>query len=389
MSSAVQSLVFKLGLTFLVVLGLGLQPNWQPLLDDVRIAGASGKLTDESRQAIEDAYTRQPWNSDWAMRAGLAAGAFGDYETAQAALRAAAANGGWTPELHIALGDALAGSGDVDAAIAEWEAALPDRLTDPFLLDKLARAYEAKGRYPEAAATLRSLVALEPQNAAAQYRFGLILAVIDPPSAPSHLALAAGMDPTVQPLVDSLNNAVEAGQQTNDESLTFAFIGQTLILLGEFPLAKAALLNALNERPDYAEAYALLGSAEEELGNDGEYAYQKALALNNDLALAHHLYGKYQWRKGQIDQAIASFKTAFELDPSNPAVPADLGGLYAAQADLPEAEFWYRQAVQVAPDKSLPWLWLARFYVEYDLKVDGDGLLSAQKAVELDPESAP
>ncbi|HKZ70225.1 MAG TPA: tetratricopeptide repeat protein, partial [Anaerolineales bacterium] len=132
-----------------------------------------------------------------------------------------------------------------------------------------------------------------------------------------------------------------------------------------------------------------LGSAEEELGNDGEYAYQKALALNNDLALAHHLYGKYQWRKGQIDQAIASFKTAFELDPSNPAVPADLGGLYAAQANLPEAEFWYRQAVQVAPDKSLPWLWLARFYVEYDLKVDGDGLLSAQKAVELDPESAP
>src|SRR6185436_4684640 len=98
--------------------------------------------------------------------------AIGDYESAKSAIEAAARNGGWTPELHIALGDAHNGAGDAEQAIHEWETALPDRFTDVALLYKLARAYEATERYALAAVTLRALVDLRPEDAIVRYRYG-------------------------------------------------------------------------------------------------------------------------------------------------------------------------------------------------------------------------
>ncbi|MEK7312503.1 MAG: tetratricopeptide repeat protein, partial [Chloroflexota bacterium] len=191
MISIVRHPALRLGIAFVVIFLLGIQPNWTPLLDDLRIARASSTLNTDSLNAILDAYARQPWQADWARAAALATLGAGDYESAITTITAAASLGGWTPELHIALGDAYNGTGDLDRAIPEWEAARPDRPADASLLTKLAIAYESKGRFEEAAGALRTLVALEPNNAIAQYRFGLMLSVIDPASAPAHLALAA------------------------------------------------------------------------------------------------------------------------------------------------------------------------------------------------------
>jgi tetratricopeptide (TPR) repeat protein len=124
------------------------------------------------------------------------------------------------------------------------------------------------------------------------------------------------------------------------------------------------------------------------LGDDGLPNYQKALEIDDQLPLAHYLIGLHYRRQGDNDQAIAALQKAFELDPSNAAAAAELGNAYAQLADLPAAELWYRQAVQVAPDDAAFWMLLARFYTDYELKVEGDGLLSAQKAVELAPDSA-
>jgi len=378
----------RLGLTFAVILLLRIQPNWTPLLDDLRIARSPSSAPAESVAAIMDAYTRQPWHAQRAAAAGMAALAAGKYEAAITTLNTAASLGRWTPELRIALGDAHNAMGNIDQAIAEWQIALPDRLDDSSLLTKLAVAYEKAARYPEAAAALRSLVAVQPNNAVAQYRFGVVLAVIDPPAAPAHLALASGLDPSVQPFAESLNRAVEAGLEVDDEAYTFGIIGYTLIGLREYPLAKAALLNAVTQRPDFAEAYAYLGLAEDYLGNDGTYAYQRSLDLDGELPAAHYLFGLHYRRLRDNTNAIASLKRAFDLDPSNAGVAAELGSAYTELGELTTAETWYVQAVNVAPDDPSFWLLLAKFYVEHDLKVDADGLLAAQKAVELAPDSA-
>lgn len=386
--SLLRTPAFKLGVTCIVVLALGIQPDWIPLLADLRRASNSPSLTADAYNALQDAYVRQPWNAQRATSAGLAALAVGDYETAKTEIEAAAKNGGWTPDLHIALGDTYDRSGAVEQAIVEWETALPDHLTDTSLLFKLARAYEATERFAQAAVTLRALVDLEPENAVVRYRYGVVLSVIDPPSAPQHLALAAGMDKSVEPFAESLNKAVEAGLQQGDEAYTFGIIGYTLLGLSEYPLAKAALTRALEKRPDFAEAYAYLGLAEDQLGNDGLPDYQKALDINDQLPLAHYLIGLHYRRNGENEAAIAALQKAFELDPSNAAAAAELGSAYTQLVDLPTAELWYRQAVQIAPDDASFWLLLAKFYTEHEIKVEEDGLLSAQKAAELAPDSA-
>lgn len=384
----IQHPAFRLGAAFIIILLFRVQPDWLPVLDDLRRAGASSSLTDDAYLALQDAFVRQPWNTQFAVSAGLAAVAVGDYEAAKTAIDTAAAHAGWTPELHIALGDAHIGAGEVEKAIHEWETARPDRLTDVALLTRLARAYEATGRYALAAVTLRALVDLQPENAIVRYRYGVVLSVIDPPAAPQHLALAAGLDESVEPFAESLNEAVEAGLMQNDRAYRMGVIGQALIGLSEFPLAKAALTQAVEERPDFADAYVFLGLAEDHLGNDGLSHYQKALALDDQLPFAYYLIGLNYRRKGQDDQAITALQKAFELDPSNAAAAAELGSAYVQKVDLPAAERWYRQAVQIEPENASFWMLLAKFYTENEIKVEEDGLLSAQRAVALAPDSA-
>lgn len=388
MASTLRRPAIRFAIAFLVILLLGVQPNWTPLLDDLQVARAASGLSTEALDAILDAYARQPWHAERARSAALAVLAAGDYESAKTTINAAAALGGWTPELHIALGEAHSGTGDTDKAIAEWEAARPDRLTDPYLLTNLAVAYEAKGRYSEAAGALRTLVTLQPDNAVARYRFGVVLAVVDPASAPAHLALAAGMDPSVEPFADSLNQAVEVGLETGSTAYLYGIIGYTLIGLREYAPARAALTKAVEARPDFAEAHAYLGLAEDYLGNDGMYAYQRALSIDDQLAVTHYLVGLHYRRAHDNDRAIPELNRAFELDPTSAAAAAELGSAYTELADLPTAEAWYVQAVSVAPEDASFWILLAKFYLDHDLKIEQDGLLAAQKAVELAPDSA-
>lgn len=370
------------------VLFLQIQPNWTPLLRDLAVARSSTTLTASSYAAIADAYARQPWNASRAESAGLAALGVGDYTAAQAALEDAVAINGWTPELHIALGDVYKGIGDSKSALAEWEAALPDRPADPNLLTRLAVAYETADLYPQAVTALSTLVGLQSGNAVAQYRLGVLLSVIDPPSAPSHLALAAAVDPAVQPFADSLNQAITAGLDTKDSSYMAAIVGYTLIGLKEYRLAKESLLNAVSGRPDFAEAYAYLGLAEDRLGNDGTYAYDRALSIDEKLPLVHYLLGLHYRRAQDNDKAIAELQRAFELDPSNAAAAAELGSAFTEQADFETAEIWYTQAVNVAPRDATFWTLLANFYLDHGLKVETTGLLAAEKAAELAPGSA-
>jgi tetratricopeptide (TPR) repeat protein len=382
---------FKIIATFTVILLFSIQPNWLPLQKDfaiMREAQKTNTFTVEARNAIYDLYDRQPWNADRAEAAGLAALASKDYKGAQAALAKAASIKGWSPSLHQAMGDAYNGLGDRKQAINEWETALKSKLNDPSLLSKLANGYESEARYPEASAVLRTLVALQPTNALARYRFGVVLSVLDPAQAGSHLAVAAGSDPKIKPFAESLIKALNAGLDTKDNAITAGVVGYTLIGLREFKLAKLSLTRAIEQRPDQADAYAYLGLVEDRLGNDGTYAYEQALKIDPKSSLAHYLYGQHFRRGGKNDRAISEFKTAFDLDPSNPATSAELGSAYLDKGDLQNAEAWYAQAVRIAPQEAEFWILLAQFYLDNDVKVAEAGLPSAKRAVELEPNSS-
>jgi tetratricopeptide (TPR) repeat protein len=187
---------------------------------------------------------------------------------------------------------------------------------------------------------------------------------------------------------DRLLRAVQAGQEAGDEAYTFGRVGYELIQLQEWALAEHALTRAVELNPGYADAHAYLGLALDSQQKDGEAAYQNAVELAPDSALAQFLFGLHYRQLGQSAKALPHLQAAQKLDPENPAIAAEMGGAYAAQNDLADAENWFSEAVRLAPRDAQFWLLLARFHVDYEWKVAELGLPAARMAVGLNPESA-
>jgi serine/threonine protein kinase/tetratricopeptide (TPR) repeat protein len=92
--------------------------------------------------------------------------------------------------------------------------------------------------------------------------------------------------------------------------------------------AKAAAQRALAIDADLAEAHVSLGLAHKEHEWDWSaagHAYQRALQLNANYAVAHQWYGEYLAALGQHDEAIRSFRRAIDLDPLSLIIHATLG----------------------------------------------------------------
>ena len=82
--------------------------------------------------------------------------------------------------------------------------------------------------------------------------------------------------------------------------------------------------------------------------------FQKAVELDPKYAAAHNNLGNALRTKGQVDEAVACYQKAVELDPKNAAVPLQPGQCSAGQGDR-----WtrpspaYKKAVELDPKYAL------------------------------------
>src|SRR3954463_6613871 len=85
---------------------------------------------------------------------------------------------------------------------------------------------------------------------------------------------------------------------------------------GDLPKAEAAYRTVLENDPDHAEAWALLGAARLAAGRpaDAEAALRQALALRPDHAGAHDNLGVTLSRHGRLDEAAACYRQALRLN---------------------------------------------------------------------------
>jgi tetratricopeptide (TPR) repeat protein len=129
--------------------------------------------------------------------------------------------------------------------------------------------------------------------------------------------------------------------------------------------------------------------------NDNEGAerfYTAAVALRPSAASAHHNLGWIQRRQGKLDEAIAAYRKAIEIDPRDGDVNTYivLGIALSDQGKLDEAIATNRKAIEIDPEYSVPHLNIAWFLTTCsDLKFrDTDlALTHAKKSVELDPSN--
>jgi tetratricopeptide (TPR) repeat protein len=325
------------------------------------------------------AAERLPWLPSLWDKAGIAAQLDGNMADAVIFLNRAVTQNAISQPGWVTLGLAYQQSGDLPAAVNAWEHAVPR--ADAYRY--LAQSQRERGNFQAALDNWRASLVQEPQNASAHYQLGLLEMTTSPEEALPELMEAARLDPSLDVAVQSLRSALNTAFLLNDRAYQLLVSGRALGASGYWDLAVEAFRNAIKARADYADAWAWLGEAEQQQGQDGSIEIERALALNPDSAMVQSLYGIHLQRQKQPEQALAAFQKAAALEPKDPGWQIALGEAYEQTGDLVAALEHFQKATALSPNEAVTWRALAGFSLRNNVDISGVGLPAARRLVEL------
>ncbi|MFQ5615241.1 MAG: tetratricopeptide repeat protein, partial [Anaerolineales bacterium] len=367
---------------------LGLLPS--PAGLDRALKGARQALESDSPLSASEHLVRiaeyLPWRDTLWELAGRSALKGGDPQAAIRYLQIAATHGQITAEGYVALGDAYQQAGDLDVAIETWEVAL-DHGNEPLeIYYRLLDAHRTMGDYAAAIEDLRTIAQLAPTNAQSRYQLGLMLAARQPEAALDYLIQAMEIDEELTSAVQVLQRSLRPSPKTNDPAYVLLNAGRALAFLDEWALAAEAFYQSTQANPNYAEAWAFLGEAREQLGQDGAAELEKAIELNPESLTANTLYALYQKRHGNPEIALVYLHAAANIKPENPAIQAEIGSTLDVMGDFNTALSHYLRATELAPRDAAYWHLLAFFSLKNSTQIEEIGLAAARQALLLDED---
>jgi len=326
-----------------------------------------------------------PWRDDLWEQAGIHALLAGEHRIAKSYLERLEREEGLSPRGLIAFGDIANLEGNTRIAIGYWESALSK--ADSYELHyRLADAYYKLKDFDKALVHQTKLVEVNPTDKDLNLRLGLILAALDPKSAPAYLSHAVDLNPDLAERINPLIRSIRSSQRSDDSSYAYVSAGQSLASLEEWSLAEVALSKATQLNPEFADAWAYSGEVRQQLGENGIDDLETALHLDPDSIVANTLMALYWQRHEGYDLALVFLHTAANLDPLNPALQAEIGNTLGLMGNLSSAETHYQRAVDLAPSDPTYWQILANFYIKYESNLKEQGLPAARQAIILAPE---
>ena len=368
------ALLFALAL---LIVGPFLASGWNALHQ-------AESATDPTRaaQLYETAAQRLFWREDLWEQAGLSAAQADQPEKAVDLLRRAPrlSAQGW-----LALGQTYLRTNQPDPALQAFQSSIQIHAL-PQAYAGIAHIQHERGDIEAERAALKNQLLLAPEDAAAQYRLGLLLSLLDINAAMTHLQTASQLDPEYGPVFETLRSTLTLAELDPTEAGRLVTLGRGLALVDEWALAARAFQSAVDADASQAEAWAWLGEANQHLGQDGRAALDQALSLNPNSVVVRGLRGLYWKRIGDNRQALTEYQSAAALEPENPTWKASLGETYARLGDLVLALGNFQRATELAPNDPTYWRILAVFSVENGVQIEDVGLPAAQKAVDLSPE---
>ncbi|MGD1994054.1 MAG: tetratricopeptide repeat protein [Anaerolineae bacterium] len=276
-----------------------------------------------------------------------------------------------------------AAQGDWERVTTHGTVALTIDPTDVATGHRVAQAAVAQGHVSEAKAVYEAILKVNPGDAVALERLGILRAISDPAAGHAHLQSAG------TPLAADVTAALdEASDWTTGRRLTL--LGQVCARHEAWYLAIVVLTQVLDYQPVQPEALALLGHAWDQVGWPEEaYSHlETAVDLAPGSSLARSLLGIHLLEQGDPSAARPHLEAAYELDPENPAFSLYLAHLYGNLGRYDAAFIWLDEATRLAPEDVAILEAVARFYLNHGLTTEERSLAAAEALIAAAPESA-
>ncbi len=166
-------------------------------------------------------------------------------------------------------------------------------------------------------------------------------------------------------------------------------LGLVHLVLGNRWKAAAQFRASIQLDSTFPEPYKALGDlflgAPRRLFDQAVEAYQKAIELRPFYADAYIGLGDARAAKGEVDEAILSYRKALQHNPGNPRVHMSLGKIYYAEKGLYyEAVGSYKKAIEL--DSQLVEARVGLGEVYEDKGLYEDAIREYRQVVELDPQ---
>jgi protein O-GlcNAc transferase len=215
------------------------------------------------------------------------------------------------------------------------EPRVPTSTVDATVSETLRRSGNSllqQGQAEQAMQAFRRAVELDPGNLGARINLGFVL------NGREEFAEAKAV----------LQQAVEL-DPTNDDALYL--LGTAELALDDEAAAMTSFRRALAVRPDFEPCRRDLCLILVRRGEHDAARRQAALGIEADPRAVelHTIMGDLHRQAGELDQAVASFRTAQLLLPTAAHVHASLGEALQERGNLPEALACYQRALQLDP----------------------------------------
>lgn len=283
----------------------------------------------------------------------------------------------------LLMGDSYALTGDKEKAVDTWRKVSGAEMDES--QKRIVKTQCELRDYAGALETLDSWIERSSNDANIYYQKGVLLALDHPAEANAFFEKAAILDKSYEAQYQAWQKMAEFIQADPDDGYARIQTGRMLLNWGQVDISREIFSRLVKQKPEYAEAWAFLGEAQRQLGEDELAALEKAIELDPRSVSAQSLMGMYWLRHNDPQEAENYFRRLSVQEPQQAVWQAQWGESLARQGQPAYAMVHYQQALEMEPGNPDCWRMMVQFCLDYSIEVRRIGLPAARRLVVLTP----